>query len=195
MKYLSVKKFILCPKCKKRSTLVIKRFVSSLNLSSGRRGQNILIDFPEKIRESVHTLEEPYLLQEFIDTSAGIPNIATGTDDLRVIIIGGEVIMASIRTPAPGKLLANVAQGGTIKEISLHCPAQFCAQRCHRHTRKNRSPLRLSLLFNYFGISHNRAYVFELNDRIGFPNDSMPSAHFFAEKLADQLLKKSQNRK
>ena len=59
----------------------------------------------------------PYLLQEFIDTSKGIPGITDTVHDFRIISIRGEFIVAYVRTAQPGSLLANVALGANIQEV------------------------------------------------------------------------------
>jgi len=60
----------------------------------------------------------PALVQEFIDTSAGIPGIVDGTHDLRILIIGGRVALCYVRVPPSGSAIANVAQGGNITLVA-----------------------------------------------------------------------------
>ncbi len=55
----------------------------------------------------------PVVVQEFIDTSVGIPGLADGVHDLRVKVTGGTIIGGQVRQPAPGELRANIALGGT----------------------------------------------------------------------------------
>jgi glutathione synthase/RimK-type ligase-like ATP-grasp enzyme len=81
----------------------------------GEEGKGVLIDTAENIRLDVRSF--PYLIQEFMDTSGGIPGIVEGPHDFRIIVINGEIGVSYIRTPPPGELRANVAQGG--KEISV----------------------------------------------------------------------------
>jgi len=59
----------------------------------------------------------PVIVQEFIDSSKGIPDIVQGYHDLRITFVDDRLIYGYVRTPAPGSLLANVAQGGTMKII------------------------------------------------------------------------------
>lgn len=61
----------------------------------------------------------PYLVEEFIDTSGGIPGIVTGSHDFRMLCVRGKLIQAFVRTPPPGGLLPNVAQGGSTHEVPL----------------------------------------------------------------------------
>jgi glutathione synthase/RimK-type ligase-like ATP-grasp enzyme len=59
------------------------------------------------------------LMQEFLDSSIGIPGIAEGVHDLRVTVVDGQPVNAFVRIPAPGSLLANVALGATGRSIDL----------------------------------------------------------------------------
>lgn len=54
----------------------------------------------------------PYIVQEFVDASRGIPGLTQGVHDLRITVANGTPVSAMVRTPAPGSLLANVALGG-----------------------------------------------------------------------------------
>jgi len=56
----------------------------------------------------------PYLLQEFIDSSKGVPGVSQGMHDLRLVFINNEVIYSYIREPQKGSYLANLAQGGKL---------------------------------------------------------------------------------
>lgn len=155
----------------------------------GMKGRGIIIGTPAEITAAVPVVEEAYILQEFIDMSAGVPGIADGIHDIRVIIIGDQVIMASVRIPAAGKMLANVAQGGTIREIPYDSlPASLrSVVRQVQDILNSRYDQQMYAID--FGMSGDRAYIFELNDRIGFPNDTMPSASLFAAALAARLLR------
>ncbi len=62
----------------------------------------------------------PMILQEFIDTSGGIPGICDGRHDLRLITFGDRLIDAYFRQPAsPDGYLSNVALGGFIAQVPL----------------------------------------------------------------------------
>jgi len=59
----------------------------------------------------------PYMLQDFIDTSGGVPGIVDGMHDFRCIVINGTIVVSYVRTPPPGEMRANVSRGG--KEIPV----------------------------------------------------------------------------
>ena len=54
------------------------------------------------------------IVQEFIDSSGGVPDISQSTHDLRLVFVGKKLIYAYIREPKNGCLLANISQGGTL---------------------------------------------------------------------------------
>ena len=63
--------------------------------------------------------EYPYIVQEFIDTSGGIPRVAKGMHDFRMVTINGEILSIFIREPKEGSYLANVSQGASIREFPV----------------------------------------------------------------------------
>lgn len=64
---------------------------------------------------SAVSVSEPVIVQEFINSSAGIPGVVQGYHDLRLTYINDRFIYAYVRTPAKGSLLANVSQGGAME--------------------------------------------------------------------------------
>ncbi len=68
----------------------------------------------------------PLIVQEFIDMSDGIPGLAKGVHDVRVLIAGGDVIGATLREPADGSLYANVSKGGSERLLTVgQIPAEL----------------------------------------------------------------------
>lgn len=59
-------------------------------------------------------IKKPHLLQEFIDSSGGVPRVSKGIHDLRLVFINDKIIYAYIREPKKGSFLANLAQGGSL---------------------------------------------------------------------------------
>jgi glutathione synthase/RimK-type ligase-like ATP-grasp enzyme len=102
-------------KIPERKKLVLK----PVNLSGG---ENVFIgtkaELMRKIKSSKIKIID-WMLQDFIDSSEGIPGIMRGVHDLRLVIIDTEVIYAYYRKPAEGSLLANLAQGGSMEIVPL----------------------------------------------------------------------------
>lgn len=62
---------------------------------------------------------EPLLVQEFIDSSRGIPGLVHGPHDLRVGILGHRIAYSYLRIPKKGSLIANIAKGGRAKFVRV----------------------------------------------------------------------------
>jgi hypothetical protein len=84
---------------------------------AGACGHGVVIAPRDEIAARV--TEYPVLIQAFIDTSRGIPGLTESTHDLRVSVVGGIVAFACVRTPAAGSLVANFAQGGSIRLLDV----------------------------------------------------------------------------
>jgi glutathione synthase/RimK-type ligase-like ATP-grasp enzyme len=82
---------------------------------SGGDGVKIL----DKKELDFEMVDYPAIAQEFIDSSQGIEGIVQGTHDLRVVVAQDEIVYAYTRTPKEGSLLANLAQGGSMKIVPL----------------------------------------------------------------------------
>jgi glutathione synthase/RimK-type ligase-like ATP-grasp enzyme len=78
-------------------------------------GHGVYIGDIEYIKSSPK--EYPLLIQEFLDSSAGMPGFVDGIHDFRVALMNGEIVYSFVRTPPPGELLANIARGGTSQVI------------------------------------------------------------------------------
>lgn len=97
------------------STIEGQYLVAKPEFGSG--GKGVIIDTRENILRQKDELDYPLILQEFIDSSHGIPGITPGYHDLRLVFINDELIYSYIRIPKEGSLLANVAQGGSMEII------------------------------------------------------------------------------
>ena len=79
------------------------------------------ITFIDKDQASFEHLgiDDSYIAQEFIDTSAGIPEIAESKHDLRIFIANGKPILSFVRMPQGKSLLANLHFGATFKIVDI----------------------------------------------------------------------------
>lgn len=93
------------------------KIVLKKNFLCGGRG--IYIKPVKEITQSLYETWDNLLMQEFIDSSVGIPGIVEGLHDIRVVTINGEPVYSFIRVPPSGSYLANVSQGGTEKAVPL----------------------------------------------------------------------------
>lgn len=88
-----------------------------LKYPEGNGGNYVHIIDRDDVGSVLSSLKYPQIVQEFVDSSIGIPGLVRGYHDLRIKIGGGDVWGGTLRTPKPGELRANVAQGGTEKHL------------------------------------------------------------------------------
>jgi glutathione synthase/RimK-type ligase-like ATP-grasp enzyme len=83
-----------------------------LKPSDGWGGSKIWIGPKEDAMEHVQPF--PVMIQEFIDTSAGIPGYPNLKHDFRMIIMNGHPLFTFLRVPKEGSLVSNVGKGGRV---------------------------------------------------------------------------------
>lgn len=82
---------------------------------NGNQGRGVSVAQAETLK----SMNFPFLLQEFLDSSGGVPGIVEGTHDFRIALLDGEIVYSYYRTPPTGSLLANVARGGTFEVVPV----------------------------------------------------------------------------
>ena len=117
-KYLPSTHIIKSKQELKQKIHLIKTEKAVLKPVVGSGGEGITIqEKKELINNKKIKINKPHLLQEFIDTTGGIPGIVQGTHDLRIVSVNGKIIYSYIRIPKKGKLLCNIHQGGSMFNI------------------------------------------------------------------------------
>lgn len=135
---------------------------------------------------SISEEEFPVLVQEFIDMSAGIPGLAIGIHDLRILFTGNQVIGATLREPATGKLYANVSQGGSERLLSVdEIPNEALLIAKHIDNQLPQYPRYYAA---DFALGSNGWKLVELNEQPGlFRQNNGPLASKFMNKLANYV--------
>lgn len=97
----------------------LKKFPDMVTVKpvDGWRGLDVHIGKAADIEAKVK--EFPAIVQEFVDTSSGIPGITPGLHDLRMIGVNGKLIYAYVRVPPPKSFVSNYAQGGKWFEVPV----------------------------------------------------------------------------
>lgn len=113
-----------------------------------------------------------FLVQEYIDASKGIPGLVEGNHDLRIILFDAKPRLSYIRTPAPGKQLANIALGGSVFAINLSDVPQS-VHAIVSHCISVLKPLGGSIFTIDFMIEDGHPYLLEINDQPGFPSPQL----------------------
>jgi glutathione synthase/RimK-type ligase-like ATP-grasp enzyme len=160
--------------------------------ANGLKGRDIYIGKKSDFRENLLQSDKPvYIVQKYIETKDGVPGVAAGRHDIRVVIINSKIVWSHVRTPPKGMYQANVAQGGTLREIDLKkIPAkimEIAGKVAKTLTVRYDNPI-YSL---DFGVDKKgKPYLFELNDQIGFPKKDMENKDYFLEEMVKNFVSK-----
>jgi hypothetical protein len=135
----------------------------------GEGGSGISFHERSSFDGSTFHFKEKYLAQEFIDTSHGIPGVTPGLHDLRILVFNGQAKLAVVRIPAPGMLLANIAQGATTHPVNLARIPQEILDIVKKVDAKL-TEFEPRIYSIDFLVGPEGAFVVELNSRPGFPH-------------------------
>jgi len=92
-----------------------KKLVIKPNI--GSNGKDVRLVSKEGLRLELKKRETDVVIQEYIESAAGIPGIIKSVHDLRITVVNGKIFYAYIKIPRKKSFLCNVAQGG--KMIAL----------------------------------------------------------------------------
>lgn len=169
----------------KTDWIVLKPFngLKGLGIFIGPKKEALKFQFPKEFKK--------YIVQEFIDTSGGIPQIVNGLHDLRVAIINGQPAWSHVRIPPQRSFKANVTGGGILKEVDYELipksAKNMVAKIAHKFYQKYDNPI-FSLDFGFD--RKGRPWLFEINDQIGFPRWGMKKRELFLNELVKNFAQK-----
>jgi glutathione synthase/RimK-type ligase-like ATP-grasp enzyme len=107
---------------------VIKKITTDkvvLKPVNGVGGKGVFIVDKETLDLEDYALAEPYLAQNFVDSSHGIPGVVEGTHDLRLLFFNDELKLSFVRSAKPGNLVSNISQGGSVEILDVATLPQF----------------------------------------------------------------------
>jgi glutathione synthase/RimK-type ligase-like ATP-grasp enzyme len=157
----------------------------------GSGGNEVYIGEKEEVLAELPN-HYPVLVQEFLDTSAGVPDQVEGVHDVRLALCGGEIISYYVRSARDGELHANVAQGGRIVYFDVsEAPAELIE--AVRLIDGLFADLPRYYSLDFMNTSKGWKLV-ELNSYLGLmPADDSPQARQTLDKLADYLVTECRN--
>jgi glutathione synthase/RimK-type ligase-like ATP-grasp enzyme len=125
------------------------------------------------------SIKKNFIVQEFIDSSGGVPGVSRGMHDLRLVLVNDKIIYAYIREPKKGSYLANLAQGGKLTIVpKKKIPKSInpiIKQANEAFITFNPRVYSLDLMFD----RSSRPWIVELN--------SMPGLYFSPEEKSSML--------
>lgn len=133
-------------------------------------------------------LKFPLLVQEFIETSAGVPGITNKRHDIRVVLANGQPIAATLRTPPQGGLKSNIGYGGENRLLDLHDLPQDLLELCQAIDDRLKNYGKFRLYSVDFGLTPNGWRMFEANGMPGVIATSRGvQAIAYQDKITDFL--------
>jgi len=114
----------------------------------------------------------PLLVQEFIETSGGVPGITKKRHDVRVVLANGEPIIATLRTPPEGGLKSNIGYGGENRLLSVSELPQDLLELCAKIDNKLEQFGEFRLYSIDCGLTPNGWRLFEANSMPGVINQA-----------------------
>ena len=153
-----------------------QKFVIKPIAESGGRFVQIL-DKKEALEKV--TFGNDYLVQEFIDSSSGVPGVSEHMHDLRLVFINDKLSYSYIREPKEGNYLANLSQGGSLFIVPKDQIPRSLAPiiRCANKVFETFNPRIYSIDFMFD--ENKRPWIVELN--------SMPGLYFTPQEKPHML--------
>lgn len=135
-----------------------------------------------------HSLNYPVQVQEFVETSGGIPDITTKRHDLRVVMVNGAPILCTLRTPPAGGLKSNLGYGGETELIPLDDLPLTLREVCSTIDKRLADLAPHRLYSADFGLTPKGWRLFEINAMPGTVNRARgePALHY-QDQLTDFL--------
>lgn len=154
----------------------------------GNSGTGVYVGLKSTFTRAEFGHEFPLQVQQFVDTSLGIPGITSGHHDFRVIIVNGEAIIATLRTPPVGGLKSNIGYGGETRLIDIEDVPLELRALCHDVDRALEELGAERFYSADFGHTDAGWVLFEINAMPGMINrDRGACAVHYQQKLATFL--------
>ena len=155
----------------------------------GSEGRGVFIGPKESLE--LESIAYPSILQDFMDTSCGIPGVVDGYHDFRVAIYDGELLYSYVRTPPKEKFTANVAQGGTFRMIAISDIPDEIRALVEKIDQKF-SHIESRFYGVDVGMTKDGPKIIELNSKLGIlPNQDDPVFLDLKKRLAQTFKKLS----
>lgn len=145
----------------------------------GSRGNGVWIGKREEFNASCFDeTYTHYILQEFIDSSAGIPGLFSGRHDLRLILAQEVPILSFVRIAQEGTYLANFAQGGRLEVLDVAAlPPEVQAFARQVDSRLSHLSPRFYTI-DMIRRTDGRYFLTEINTGPGLPNPEVEGREF-----------------
>lgn len=155
---------------------------------TGSSGKGVFVGFKRDAHGEQELLGYPVLVQEFIETDGGIPGITEGRHDIRVVLMNGKPVIATLRTPPAGELKSNIGYGGAHKLLTVDILPTELLEMCQAIDNKLKSYGKFRLYSVDCGLTPHGWRLFEVNGMPGTINrDRGEPAWVYQDELTSFL--------
>lgn len=159
----------------------------------GNSGKGLFVGLKADALHQGEPLTFPVQVQEFIETSAGVPGITAKRHDIRVVLMNGEPILSTLRTPPEGGLKSNIGYGGESRLLAIDSLPPALLTLCERIDKKLAPYGRYRLYSADFGLTPDGWKLFEVNAMPGVVNRARgEQALYYQDRLTSFLKEMAQ---
>ena len=151
----------------------------------GSNGRGVIIAEKETIDPT--KIRGEHIVQEFIDTSNGIPGICETYHDLRITTLNDTPVLCRVRTPMEGSLVSNANKGAPVFEVELNeLPKAILDfyKEVHGEVKLKYPKPMYSM---DMGMTPAGPYLIELNSHTAFPKEHYACKDVFIDNLIAHL--------
>lgn len=154
----------------------------------GNSGDAVFVGKKDSFDSSKFNHPMPWQVQEYIETSGGIPGIVEGRHDFRVIMINGRPVIATLRTPPEGGLKSNLGYGGQAQLFEVSKIPSELLEICSGVDQKLAKISNERFYSADFGLTSHGWRLFEINAMPGTLNrERGQAAVYYQGQVADFL--------
>ncbi|MDO4870638.1 MAG: RimK/LysX family protein [Candidatus Saccharibacteria bacterium] len=155
---------------------------------TGNSGLGVFVGRKTDFDYNQFAKEFPLQVQEYIETNIGIDGIVDDRHDFRVVIINGQPIIATLRTPPEGGLKSNIGYGGMTRLLDVEQIPFDLKQIVAKIDQKLTAISQDRFYSADFGMTANGWRLFEINSMPGTINrDRGDPAIKYQQRLVEFL--------
>ena len=160
---------------------------------AGNSGINVYVGLKADFDLAEFNKPFPYQVQEYVETKNGIPGIIKSRHDFRVVLMDGQPVIATLRTPPEGQYKSNIGYGGFTKLLGIELIPKELLKICSQIDQRLAQIGAPRYYSADFGLTDRGWILFEINSMPGTINrDRGPEAIYYQQELEKFLVNAAQ---
>lgn len=166
----------------------------AVKIPQGNSGKGVFVGKKSDFDSKKFLFDFPWQVQEYVETSVGIPGIVQGRHDFRVVLINGDPVISTLRTPPANGLKSNISYGGKTHLIDRSQIPLDLLELCKQIDVKLASLGQYRFYSADFGMTDRGWVLFEINAMPGTINLARgEQAVYYQDRLAKFLAAAARN--